>query len=821
MRKFSYLILLLIGATVNAKPISPQEAEAVASEFFRTSVSRVSVATVKMQKSKRSQTANPYYVFNSAEHHGFVIVAGDDRSPRLLGYSDKGTFDSSNLPPQLKEMLDTYYVDCEAMLDGRGVHQSWLSDVHPAKIAAKSVLLPTAEWGQDYPYNTECPTVEDKKSPTGCVATAMAIMMKYNNWPSGYDWDAMPMNRPENPIPSLSKLMADAGKAVYMQYGAEESGAMMPWVGNKLYSEFNYSPECQFLYSKQFKEEQWNGMIKNSLDNGQPVIYSGSGSGSHAFIIDGYNADYYHVNWGWDGECNGYFALGTLQPSETADFSLDTGMVINIIPDKSGVDYSECFIDYNLWSGGDVTDPINISVVNVVKGEPFHIIQGAVTIPEYFNGEVGVALVGADDKIKEILTSMYFETYEEPVGQRFRFMDVTVTNDINPTDRIQFVAKNNKDGVFKLMRGTIISPSYVGVYNNTPRYGKVKFNIGKGVNFNCNTGSINDTELGTIPEGTKEVNLLRGLDLMFTTSTVNPNPMKSIVLTATGKLIYGDIIMGGEMINYYFNITDEHEVNVKAVDLKDVSFHLTEAGTLKDKISASEANGIRDLTLSGKVNFNDLKFIRNNMPCVRNFDMKDATIEACEQAYDEMWGSTRDYNADEMPAFGLVNLHNAYISNFILPDNLKSIGNDAMVNFMMDRITIPAGVTSIGLNAFYGNHELMAMELLNPEPVSINDCVFVDTRCLTPEGKLYVPKGSASKFRNTPVWRDFGEIIEAAMPAGVDDIETCDPTTPCDVYGIDGTLMLLNSMKSDFDQLAPGIYVVKQGKKTYKLAISK
>lgn len=811
-------MLLLTVTAANARQISPEEAAAIASDFFQTSVSHTSMRPADMRIAGKSQKAEDYYVFNASENKGFVIVAGDDRSARILGYSDKGNFDSLNLPPQLKEMLDSYSANLETILAGRGVHESW---VHTPATAPKSVLLKTAEWGQDYPYNTECPTFGDKNSPTGCVATAMAIMMKYNNWPSRYDWDSMPMTKPDKPVPSLSKLMSDAGKAVYMSYGPEESGAMMPWVGNKLYSDFGYSPECQFIYSRQFKADQWTGMIKSSLDKGEPVIYSGSGSGSHAFILDGYNGTDYHVNWGWNGECNGYFALDALKPSDVSDFSCDTGMVLNIIPDKIGMDYSECFVDYNLWAGGDVAEPMNISVVNVVKGEPFHIIQGAITIPEKFAGEVGMALVSADNKIKEVLKSELVEGFEEPSGHEFRFVDLTVTKDINSTDRIQLVARNNKDNVFKLMRGTMLSPSYVGVTGNTPRYGKVKFNIGKGVAFSCGIGSETDKELGDFAEGVREVNILRGMDLVFHTSLKNPDPLKSLVLTVNGKMIYGDMIMAGERIGYSFKISEEHNMNVRVVDLKDASFNLVEAGTLKDKIPVADANCIRHLTLSGKVDFNDLKYIRNNMPCVRVLNMKDVTIEECKGAYDEMWGSTKDYPADEMPSFGLVNLHNAYITTFIMPDNLKSIGSDAMVNFMMDRITIPAGVTSIGLNAFYGNHELVAMELLNPEPVQINDCVFVDTKCLTPDGKLYVPKGTAAKFRSTAVWQDFGEIIEGVMPAGINEIVTDDPDMPCDVYGIDGTLVLRGSAKAGIGQLEPGIYVVKQGGKAYRIAISR
>lgn len=832
MRRKTTLTLLLPALLVaNARQISPQEAESAASDFFKSVglSHKTSLRAASIKHKASSDVKAPFYIYNAGENNGFVIIAGDDRSEKVLGYSDKGNFNASNLPPQLQYFLDNYAENLETLTAGRGIHPSWKSV--STRADEKGVLLETANWGQGYPYNADCPMIGDVQAPTGCVATAMAIMMKYHNWPESYEWSAMPDNTESDPLDyeksyaSLAKLMRDAGEAVYMSYGAAESGAMMPWVGHALQTPFQYSGDCQFIYTKKRTEEENLSILRGSLDKGFPVIYSGSGSGSHAFIIDGYNNDDYHVNWGWDGSCNGYFNLNALTPTAESDFSNDTGMVINIIPDRVGNNLSECCIDFNLWATGEVAEPMNISVEDVKKGEPFHILPGAVLIPANFAGEVGVALVGADDKIKEVLKSERVYTMPENIGRDFQFLSVKVSSDIDPTDRLQVVAKNDNDGYYKLVGGTIESPSYIGVTGNKPRWGKIRINVGEGTKFHCNISGMEDDAvegLGFIPAGEKEVDLLRGLTLSYYCEVMNPDPKKAVVFKANGPLIYGNMIMadkGG--INYSIDIAGEHELQAYIVNLHDERFDIAKAGTLKDMIPSTDANGVRDLVLTGKMDMNDFMYIRDNMPCVRVLDMKDVTIEGCT-ATDELYvKQPSEYFADQMPAFGLVNLHSEYIEHIVLPSNLKSIGSDSMVHFKVEGVTIPAGVTSIGLNAFYGNHYLKAIELLNPEPVAINDCVFVDTKC-PEEGTLYVPEGTAAKFRLIPVWQDFSEIVEGKMPdffhSSIGEI-AAETSEFVDVYSITGTSVLMNASKEAIQNLEPGIYIVKDGKKTVKVTV--
>ena len=135
-------------------------------------------------------------------------------------------------------MLERYAKQISNLSDSLPIHESWKSPSRASN--GNEVLLHTANWGQGAPYNSECPEVNGIQAPTGCVATAMAIVMDYNKWPNTYDWEAMEAN-PAN----SATLMKDAGEAVRMNYGERESGADINWAGHMLHQEFLYSPDCQ------------------------------------------------------------------------------------------------------------------------------------------------------------------------------------------------------------------------------------------------------------------------------------------------------------------------------------------------------------------------------------------------------------------------------------------------------------------------------------------------------------------------------------------------------------------------------------------------
>ena len=95
MKKISTLMLLgLAFGSIQAAQISQSQALGVASKYVTVSGPQKLVRAV--DKSYGGSDA-PYYIFNSADGKGFVIVAGDDQLTELVGYSKTGSIDIGSL----------------------------------------------------------------------------------------------------------------------------------------------------------------------------------------------------------------------------------------------------------------------------------------------------------------------------------------------------------------------------------------------------------------------------------------------------------------------------------------------------------------------------------------------------------------------------------------------------------------------------------------------------------------------------------------------------------------------------------------------------
>ena len=214
------------------------------------------------------------------------------------------------------------------------------------------VLLETASWGQNYPFNEQCWTSYGgtRHAKTGCVATAYAIVMRYHKYPKEgtsrvlyncqaptyveitdrvYDWDNMPLvyddNWSEEQIYEVSKIMAHLAHANFSTFGANGTTANEERETARLNRYFNY-PKIAASYQREHTQDEWEAKIRESLDNGCPVPYaannSGTGDSRHMFVIDGYTDNgYFHFNFGWSGSGNGWFKLDAIKPYQGDDYS--------------------------------------------------------------------------------------------------------------------------------------------------------------------------------------------------------------------------------------------------------------------------------------------------------------------------------------------------------------------------------------------------------------------------------------------------------------------------------------------------------------------
>ena len=320
-----------------------------------------------------------YFVFNFPGEKGFAIVAGDDRVRPVLGYSDKGSFDPDKLPENLRGML-AYYQDQITWANDNGIEATpdiaaeWnqLMSGTALRAAGEKVLLETANWSQGEPYNRQTPTIKGKHTVTGCVATAMGIIMKYHEYPiravnppeynyysidgyySGhklsygdYDWGNMLSSYKgggynDAQADAVAELLYHCGANVEMNYSVSASGTQTSRVALALSEVFGYSPSIRYLQKEAYRWDEWKDMLRKELDLGYPMIYDGqSSSGGHAFVCDGYSEDgTFHINWGWDGYSNGYFVLSTLDAEGDGNgYSDGQAVLLEIRPEQSGEEY--------------------------------------------------------------------------------------------------------------------------------------------------------------------------------------------------------------------------------------------------------------------------------------------------------------------------------------------------------------------------------------------------------------------------------------------------------------------------------------------------
>lgn len=299
-------------------------------------------STIRLAYQQNAPTGQTdFYVYTPEGGQGFVIIAGDDCLPQVLGYSDVNRFAKDSIPPQLKAIFRCYgeYIKASSgRLVGAGTPKTRSG-------AAVRPLLGDIEWDQNEPFNQFTPVIKGKHSPTGCVATAVAQIMRYHSWPpegkgSGkysidsekgkdvtvsiaghtYSWAAMRNSYPDlsnaSANQAVGRLLFDVGVAVEMSYGEDESAAYSSNAARALIENFQYSNALRLMYRQNHSSEEWEKTIQDELQAKRPVYYAGgSPRGGHAFVCDGYDGKgLYHINWGWSGYSNGYFSLIEMLP---------------------------------------------------------------------------------------------------------------------------------------------------------------------------------------------------------------------------------------------------------------------------------------------------------------------------------------------------------------------------------------------------------------------------------------------------------------------------------------------------------------------------
>jgi hypothetical protein len=372
-KAFTLLTIMLFCGITFGNPISENTAKNIGLSFLAGKAnasnlkSMVNLQTIYIAKSNKSaasiQPTNFYYVFGTGKN-GFIIVAGDDQVTPILGYSDKNNFDPENMPQNVAKWMEGYKKEIKYVVEknipaNKIISEQWqslqsgLNYSSNTKTAAGVNPLLLTQWNQSPYYNQLCPG----GSVTGCVATAMAQIMKYWNYPAtgsgfhsynhqtygtlsanfgttSYEWGSMP-NNVNSANSAVATLMYQVGVSVDMDYSPEVSGAYVisdqsPVTHCSEYAlktYFGYKNTLQGVQRTNYTQTAWVNLIKSELDANRPVLYAGFGTGGgHCFVADGYdNNDYIHFNWGWGGAYDGYFQINALNPDGTGTGGGDGG----------------------------------------------------------------------------------------------------------------------------------------------------------------------------------------------------------------------------------------------------------------------------------------------------------------------------------------------------------------------------------------------------------------------------------------------------------------------------------------------------------------
>jgi len=333
-------------------------------------------------KEDRSQTC--FYVFNLGDNQGFVLVGGDETAKQILGYSERGSFDWETAPENVRWWLSQYQRDISMVMDmPKGQQQRCAT----APAATRHDIEPLIKtwWGQDAPYNNKLNEMMKEgviasgytgssypSFPIGCVATALAQLMKRYNYPehgegeihdtgthswqntnftyhedvdyanTTYQWSQMlngyTASSTDEQRDAVATLMFHTAVACHMNYNYLGSSASYRQGILALIHNFRYDKSVLNRLRSAYSDEVWESMIYNELSAGRPLLYSGTAEiEGHAFICDGYRAsdNTYHFNFGWKGSSDGYYVLSGTDVS-LAGYYRDQEAFFDVKPDEGG-----------------------------------------------------------------------------------------------------------------------------------------------------------------------------------------------------------------------------------------------------------------------------------------------------------------------------------------------------------------------------------------------------------------------------------------------------------------------------------------------------
>lgn len=366
-RLITGLLSAAASACAFAGYLSPYDALTRALDATDAPASR-SAAPMTLDRTFRTTSGLPaVYLFRSPAKA--MLLPADDAAVPVLGYFDNAP--EGDMPPQLEWWISEYARQIAWAAEHPAAVSRSASDITDERESVAPQL--TTVWNQSTPFNDNCPFDGDRRAPTGCLATALAQIMNYWEYPAepsgaitytdayghvrSCSFDGKPFlwndmadnyNADENGSVSYTPeqasavawLMEAVGHATQMKYSAMGSGAYTFNLGPAIARYFGYDGPAT-LQRDYYSAEVWENLVYEHIRTVGPVFYTGANFNNmgHAFVCDGYQGNgYFHINWGWGGLYDGYFKLSALTPDGYGIGGYDGGFnylqdaVFNITP---------------------------------------------------------------------------------------------------------------------------------------------------------------------------------------------------------------------------------------------------------------------------------------------------------------------------------------------------------------------------------------------------------------------------------------------------------------------------------------------------------
>jgi len=447
------VMLQLCSDNIQARPTTRQEAEKVVKGWLKASPRPLGAALGRQVTEIQTYTddgGNPLYYIVYLQPNGFVIVPADDLVEPIIGFAEDGIYDPSPTNPlgalvtgdlngRIESVRTGQPVRTKAVTGVSTVPQSkWSNFLGLAEAPEKEIStlglsniddvrvapLVQTKWNQTTCctvdpracYNYYTPPVGEGRTGNyrcGCVATALAQIMRYHQYPSTgigknpftvivsnstnkvtlytrggdgnggpYDWANMVLtpncSTTQTQRQAIGALCYDAGVGIsnlasdaynpvqYTEYYWDITIAYTHSAKKGLISTFKYGNAIYgFNSGSNIDINDLIGMVNPNLDAGLPVYFGiKKGTAGHAVVCDGYGYNagtmYHHINmgWGWDGVAtyDVWYDLPDINSSPSYDTLYET--IYNIYPLGNGEVIS-----------GRVTDPGGNPISNVKVSE--------------------------------------------------------------------------------------------------------------------------------------------------------------------------------------------------------------------------------------------------------------------------------------------------------------------------------------------------------------------------------------------------------------------------------------------------------------------